>query len=305
MSRTLHVIDQPGQTAEVVVLRLSLDAARQDTSHQHAWLLFGGEPTRDAARAVGLRDEQYCLVPKPTGLQKHLPLSLARPRSILNQAHRVVCWTEGATQIVSLLGCANVVRRVEQAGLTEYARQIIVQAHQEQEIDEQPDRQALREKWGVERDTTVVAMIGDRFEGLDASAAMTTIILTHEALLAIDPDHSDVRLLCHPLMKGRIEAVELISLMGLGHLLIQDASVSAPWSMLSACDSALVLKPADAGLSMLWADACGVPIFTPQNDQAPMLSSLSSIVRTRRAKPSDMADTITQWLRNSTPVPAG
>ena len=51
MTRTLHVIEQAGETAQAVVLKLSVDAVRheaQSDDDQHAWLLFGGEPMRDA-----------------------------------------------------------------------------------------------------------------------------------------------------------------------------------------------------------------------------------------------------------------
>jgi len=299
MSRTLHVIDQPGPIAEAAVLRLSLDSARLDAegqTDQHAWLLFGGEATRDTAHAIGLHDEQFRLFPEPAGLHRLIPATLAQPRRFMNQAHRVVCWTEGATQIASLIGCAHVVRRVEHAGLCDFAQGIIAQAQRAPTDPMQPSRASLRERWGVEEKTTVIALIGDRFDQIDASAAMMSVALTHEALRAVKPGRADIRLLCHPLTQRRSDASELGGLLKMGHLLIQDDGVSMPWSVLPGCDAALAINPREAGLSILWSQAMVVPIFAPREKQLPMLETLSACFPIRSTKPSDMADALTDWV---------
>lgn len=299
MTRTLHVIDQPGTAAEAAVLRLSVDAARlepQGKNDPHAWLLFGGQATRDAARAIGLRDEQVYLFPKPVGLHKLLPAALAKPRQVMDQAHRVLCWTEGATQIASLLGCAHVVRRVHDATLSHFAQRIIQQASRGELGNAPQHRAMLRKQWGVEEDTRVIALIGDRFDHIDTSDAMMAIALTHEALDAIQPDRADVRLLCHPLAHRRPQASELISLLSFDCHLIQDQAIAMPWSVLSACDAALCPMPEDAGLSMLWAQAMGVPIFLPRSSRLPLLNELEHVIPTRSPKPSAMADALTQWV---------
>lgn len=302
MNRTLHVIDQPVQTAEAAVLRLSVDAVIQQNpsqGEQHAWLLFGGQTTRDAAHAVGLEDNQFCLLPRPVGLHKLIPAALVKPKQIMARSHRVVCWTEGAAQIASLLCCANVVRRIHHATHCPTAQRIITQAHQTLRCNQSPDRATLRERWGVEQGTTVIALIGDRFDRIDASAAMMAIALTHEALHAIEPELEDVRLLCHPLAKRRGEAAELSGLLKLDHLLIQDASINMPWSVLAGCDAALVLNPSESGLSILWVQAMGVPIVSPQDERLPTLNTLSQFVPARSTKPRDLADAVTQWLRTN------
>ena len=300
MNRTLHVIDQPGQTAEAAVLRLSVDAVTHENSgqaEQHAWLLFGGQATRDAARAVGLHDDQFRLLPRPAGLHKLLPAAMAKPKQLMSRAHRVVCWTEGATQIASLLGCAHVVRRVQDATLSRIAHHIIKQATRDALGPAPKNRELLRERWGVERGTTVIALIGDRFDRIDASAAMMTIALTHEALRATLPERADVHLLCHPLDKRRSEAAELSNLLKLDRLLMQDERIALPWEVLPSCDVALVPCPGEAGLSMLWADAMGVPVIAPRDARLPMLDGVQHAA-SRSSKPRDLADALTKWIAN-------
>ncbi|MEO0474840.1 MAG: hypothetical protein AAF085_02555 [Planctomycetota bacterium] len=312
MSRTLHVIDQPGEIAEAAVLRLSVDAAQQATSDQatqHAWLLFGGEATRDAADEVGLSEQQFRLLPRPVGVHKLLPAALAVPRRLINTAHRVVCWTEGAAQIISLLGCSHVVRRVEHATLCPFAKGLIDQSEVLRDANNY-DRESRRERWGVAEDTTVVALIGDRFDHVDASAAMMMIALTHEALNAVHPERADVRVLCHPLTHQRAEATEFSSLLSIDHHMIQDEAVARPWSVLNACDAALAPMPSDSGLAILWAEAMGLPFIAPSDPRLPMLDELQHRIPARSSKPSDLADALTNWVQSrvpvvSTPIAAG
>ena len=307
MTRTLHIIDQPGDIAEAAVLRFSVDAARVETqsgNERHAWLLFGGEATRDAARAVGLRDEQACLYPMPQGLRKRLSAALAKPRQLLDQAQRVVCWTEGSAQIASLIGCAHAVRRVHDAKLSRSAQRIISQVSRDSPASSSADRAKLRERWGVDAGTRVIALIGDRFDRIDTSDAMMTIALTQEALRATLPDRADVRLLCHPLAKRRPEASELSELLSFDCHLIQDEAVAMPWSVLAACDAALCPQPEEAGLSLLWAEAMGVPVLAPSAKRLPLLSELCHVTPTRSPKPSDMADALTHWASKPAPQPA-
>lgn len=304
MRRTLNVIDQPGQAAEAAVLKLSVDTARFDPASkadQHAWLLFGGQATRDAAHAVGLRDEQFRLLPKPVGLHQWLPAALNKPKQLFDQAHRVVCWTEGAAQIASLVACAHVTRHIQHATLCPFAQHIITQAHHASHGHNRTDRDTIRKQWGVAQGTTVVAFIGDRFDQSNAADAMMVIVSAHEALYATQPDRAEVRLLCHPLSKGRSDAAELSRLLSLDHLLFQDAAIAMPWSVLHACDVALAVMPGEAGLSMLWAQAMGVPIIAPMDDRLPMLKTLEQLVPARSSKPRDLADALTNWINTPSP----
>ncbi|MEM9110955.1 MAG: hypothetical protein AAGC72_13125 [Planctomycetota bacterium] len=306
MNRTLNLIDQPGDTAEAAVLRLSADASRDEqegASRQHAWLLFGGEATRNAARSVGLSDTQYRLLPMPVGMHRVIPKALDLPRRLLNQAHRVVCWTEGSTKIASLLGCAHAVRRVEDATLCLFAERVIRQARETPPPD-LSSRQTLRESWGVDDSTTVVALLGDRFDQTDASEALMAVALTHEALRATRPGLADVRLLSHPMTKRRAEATEFSECLKLDRLLIQDAKVAMPWDVMPGCDAAVACRFDRAGLSMLWACSIGVPIVVPADRQHPMLDRLSGLIVARTSQPKDQADALTAWLQSRSTVPA-
>lgn len=306
MSRTLHIIDQPGQTAEAAVLRLSVDAARQEQQgnhDQHAWLLFGAEATRDAAIAAGLREEQCRLLPKPIGIHRLMPAALATPKRLMAQAHRVVCWTEGAAQIASMLGCAHVRRRINDATLCPVARNIISQAHPESTASHATDRGTLRERWGVEEETTVVALLGDRFDQIDASAALMAVVLTHEALRASQPGRAEVRLLCHPLARRRADATVFGELLSLDRLVIQDAHVAMPWSVLPGCDVALAPVPSEAGLSILWAQAFGVSVVMPGDSQLAMFDAHEHIIASRSSEPKALADALTIWSESQSPQP--
>lgn len=299
MSRTLHVIDQAGEVAPATVLRLSVDEARygsQGSGDQHAWLLIGAEPMRDAAKAAGLCDRQYQLIARPTGLHKRLPHALAKPRQLAQQAQRVLCWTEGASEVVSRFDCAHVVRRINDATRCPLAERLIGQAHRD--LATQPgEREALRQQWGVEPGTVVVALLSDRLDQLDAGAAVMTMVLTCEALRAGRPEHADVRLLCHPLAKRRDEASVFSELLHVQHLMIQDARTLTPWSVIPGCDLALAPVPSEAGLSILWAIAMGIPVVTP----GPSDGTLSA----RSSKPSDLADALTQWATSRATRAAG
>ncbi|MEM9108501.1 MAG: hypothetical protein AAGC72_00565 [Planctomycetota bacterium] len=300
MTRTLHIIDQPGHTAEAAVLRLSVDAAQYEqgkADERHAWLLFGGEATRNATKSVRLSDDQYQLLPMPVGLYQVLPKALDHPRRLVNQAHRVVCWTEGAAQIASRLGCAHVFRRVDDATLCPFAERMIRKAQYAPPTDS-VSRQALRERWGLDDSTTVVALLGDRFDQIDASAAMMTVALTHEALRATQPGLADVRLLCHPMANRRSDATEFSELLTLDYLLIQDAQIATPWEVMLGCDVAVAPRFDQAGLSMLWACSTGVPIIVPADRQHPMLDRLSGLIFARTSQPKDQADALTAWLQS-------
>lgn len=303
MTRMLHVIDQPEQVAEAAVLKLSVDSARLEQANptdRHAWLLFGGQAMRDAARAIGLRDEQFLLLPKPVGIHRWLPAALAKPKQLMAQAHRVVCWTEGAAQIASLFGCAHVVRQIDDATLSPFAQRMIGQAHADLAVTQTVSRDSLREQWGVAQEAIVVSLLGDRFDDVDVLTAMVAAMLTCESLHASQPDHAEVRLLCHPLAKRRADATRFGELLSLDRLMIQDAQIAMPWSVLPGCDIALTPTPSAAGLSILWAQAAGVPVVTPRDRRFVMLDALEHRVTARSSKPKDLADALTNWAQSRT-----
>lgn len=298
MMRILHVIDQQGDVAPAALLRLSADVAHHEHLEQggaHAWLLLGGESMRDAAYAVGLSPDEFILMPRPIGMRKFLAAFAGRTRQLMAQANRVVCWTEGASQLASVLGCAHAIRRVSDATLCPLARDVITQASGSIVAHNAVDRELLRQRWGFKEQTRVIALIGDHFDQLDMRAAIMAMAFTHEALRAAQPDHSDIRLLCHPLTRRRAEASLFSELLHCDELLFQDAEIAMPWSVLPGCDLALAPWPESAGLSMLWAEAMGVPILTPRDASLPLLEEMNYVVYSRSNKPKDLADALTNW----------
>ena len=307
MTRVLHVIDQPGQVPEAAVLKLSVDSVRLEAASnpdQHAWLLFGGQAMRDAAHVVGLRDGQFLLLPKPVGVYRWLSAALAKPKELMDQAHRVVCWTSGAAQIASRFGCAHVVRRVDDASLSPFARRIIAKANADLAASQTVLRDRLRGQWDAEEQTFVVALLGDRFDAVDALVALIAVISAHESLVASQPDCAEVRLLCHPLAKRRADAARLGELLSFDRIMVQDAQVAMPWSVLPGCDIALTPNPSEAGLSILWAQAAGVPVLVPGDRRLAMLDELEHRVAARSSAPKDLADALANWAQSRTVVSA-
>ena len=302
MIRCLHVIDQPTVVGEALTLRLSVDAAHEESRHnaeaRHAWLLIGGEATRDAAYAAGLTDEQFCLSPMPRGLHRLMPRSMHKAEQLMSQAHRVVCWTEGASEVASLLGCAKVARRCEQAALTPFAKHLIDTTCDRDVSSKAANRAAIRERWGVDDDTIVIALLADRVDAIDSSAALLATVFTHEVLRASDSPSSDVRLLCHPDAWRRIDAATLSEQLHFPELLMQDAGLSAPWSVLAGCDVALAPKPSEAGLSILWANAMGVPVVAAPDARLPLLSELEQVLLASSGSPRHLANALTQWVQS-------
>lgn len=294
MVRVLNVFDQPGEAGDPLGLRLSMDAARRDraagaTDEEHAWLLIGGEPMVQAARCVGLGGDamrgRVRLMPRVEGFRRFVPGAQRALLALLHQADRVDCWTVGAAALVSRLGCGHAVPRFGQATLCAFAQSVIADA-----IALQPptaDRAALRERWGVDDATTVVALLADRPEQVDAREPVLAAAFTHEILDAFRPARRDVRVLCHPHNARRAQAHQLSDWMLLPSLFMQDAGVLTPWSVLPGCDLALAPRPIDAGLSILWAGAMGVPVIAPPEPRLPMLAGLPGVLtpcKSERAK---------------------
>ncbi|MCX5660909.1 MAG: glycosyltransferase [Planctomycetota bacterium] len=149
-------------------------------------------------------------------------------------------------------------------------------------------RAALRERWGVESESTkVVMLLGDPPQAADAVAAMMAVGLAEESYSgAADADsRTEIRLLLHPGQHRRPNAQTTCRFLGRRHRLIQDAAIDRPWEVLPGCDAALAISDQDVangiglapaagsmpgggsaeggvggGLSLLWAMAANIPI---------------------------------------------
>ncbi|MGB0768586.1 MAG: hypothetical protein ACPGYV_12875 [Phycisphaeraceae bacterium] len=306
MTRTLHLIDQPGALPEAMALRLSADAARQARrdrpSRRDAWLLFGGEPMQQAAIAAGLEPSDYRLLPMPTGLRKWLPGAMRSAARCVEQAQRVVCWTEGAAKIASMLNCAEAMRRVDLAKLGAQAKAVIDDAVAHGPSETLGDRDALRRQWGTDDHTVVVALLSDHLDRIDCRGAFLVLAYTREVLRACDPVPRDVRLLCHPLTPHRLEAAELSEMLQNAELILQDPRLATPWSVLAGCDAAIAPVPSDAGLSILWAEAMGVPTITALDDDLAVKDELRHIVPAESGSPKNLAHVLTNWVQSRRPA---
>lgn len=301
MTRVLHVLDQPGQVGETLALRLSVDSARQEApgTDQHAWLLLGGEPMRDAARAVGLDDTQFRLLSIPKGFHHWVPGAQRSLQAVFNQADRIECWTVGSATLATRLGCHHAVPRFGQATLCDYARQTIDTAARQSPPQ---SRDALRERWGADEKTIIIALLADRPGQVDAREPLLATAFTHEILDAAKYERGDVRLLCHPQSHRRAQASELAYWLELPRLLMQDAALLSPWHVLAGCDVAFAPDPLNAGLSILWAQASGVHVVAPPEPKLPLLDELDNILNARGITAKQLTNPLTDWLFANQPA---
>lgn len=308
-ARVLHVLDQPGDTPESLALRLSADDSRHNAAEDetHAWLLLGGEAMRDAAHAAGIDDARLRLLPRPTRLQKVIPGAQRAILRLLEQAGRVECWTPGGATVATRLGCAHIVPRFGQATLCEYAKQVIDHAcSNPSPLRERPGegvesdltdaRALIRSRWGISDDTFIVALLADHPDQVDAREAWLAVAFVFETLAAAKAERGDVRLLCHPMSFRRAQADDLSDLLDQPQLVMQDARVLTPWQVLSGCDIALAPSPRAAGLSILWANAMGLPIIAPPEPMLPLLSELRHVTPAKSDAAKHLAYTLQSWV---------
>lgn len=290
MTRVLHLLDQPEGYGDALTLQLSMQVAEAEsnaTDERHAWLLLGGQPMRDAADAAGLDRSSYRVLPMPRGLRR-LPFAARPIKQLLSRADRVECWTVGAASLATKIGCNHAVPRFGQATLCSFAKRIIDSAAQAPSPDT-PTRAELRQQWGVDEHAIVVALLADRPERIDGREMLLAGTFAYETLTAAKAQRNDVRLLCHPMMRRRLEATVLAELLHYPERIMQDANLLTPWRVLHACDIALAPDPLSAGLSMLWADALGLPVIAPQEPRLAALAELDHLIVCQSSAAKHMA----------------
>lgn len=310
MTRVLHVLDQADEAGEALALKLSVDAVRLSAkqgneSDRHAWLLLGGESFCDAADAVGLDQRCYRLMPRPRGVSRYMPGAMRAIKQQLEQADTVRCWSKGAADLVGAMHLAHATSSAELAGLSTFAKDTI-QASLSFTDEASPvvSRAQIRERWGVPDDAVMVALLSDRPSQVDASAALSATAYAYEALHASDQGRCDIRLLGHPLARRRVDASRLSDLLDQPQLFQQDACLLTPWRVLAGCDLAIAPDPSQAGLSILWADAMGLPTVVPAGDRLPLLDELEHILRARSHAPKHLAHELSGWVAARRPASA-
>ncbi|MBB6428696.1 hypothetical protein [Algisphaera agarilytica] len=120
----------------------------------------------------------------------------------------------------------------------------------------QHDRASLRERWGVDDEMPVVALLSDPPTAAQAPSMMTGLNLV--SLAADRP----LRLLVHPEQHGRSRTQTLLDRYGEPDRFIQDTQIATPWAVLRGCD-AVMLSEQPAPLSVRYALAAGLPVVAP------------------------------------------
>jgi len=317
MTRVLHLLDEPAGESAALALRLSADAARCGglEHEQHAWLLVGGESIRDAARSAGIDPARTRLMPRPEGVRRCVPGSMRAMKAVMDRADRIECWTVGGAALAARLGCEHAVPRFGQATLCGFAKRIIAQTLKDagrsragsgtggdSEHSSDRTREAIRRSWGVDDGTFVVALLADQPARVDAREAFMSVAFAFEALAAAKVERGDVRLLCHPSALRRVDANGLAELLKQPQLVLQDPRALSPWAALPGCDFALAPDPMHAGLSILWADALGVPVIAPPEARLEMLGELARVQPCQSGAAKHLAHPLTQWALQRQPA---
>lgn len=304
--RVLNLLDQPEGTGRVLTLKLSADLAKQEQAGadvQHAWLLIGGEPIREAAFAAGLPASRIRLFPMSAGVRSLVPRSLGSVKRLLDQADRVDCWTVGAARLASSLGCSNGQPRFGQATLSPPARHAVRPSAQALIANKPAVRRAARERWGVPEEAVMIGLLADVPERVDTRDVLLASLFAHETFTASDPPCRDLRMVCHPSGLGRISAVELAELLESSHKLVQDAALLEPWSSLLGLDLVIAPDPMLAPLSLVWAQALGLPIIAPPAPRLIGFDAIDGLNPIPSSAPRHLAKGITDWAMSQPPAP--
>jgi len=122
-----------------------------------------------------------------------------------------------------------------------------------------PDARAdLRHGWGISNDDRVAVLLADSPHAMDAVKAIVAVGLAAET-------GRPWRLLLHPGATGADRAAHITHAMGRPERLIFDERVMRPWSILPACDAALVIdRP--CLIAMTWAMLARAPVVAEHNE---------------------------------------
>lgn len=252
------------------------------------WLL-GSTPLRESAEAAGLRDARFIGV--PAGSAKWGVFALRQALRDVDPGRELHTWSLSCLVAIKRLGRTSStvmhmltpptpeelkqMRRLDRptlrwrvvgAWLHDY---LIAQGFTPERVERevlptfdeaaarlQHDRVTLRQRWGVNDDTPIVALLSDPPLAANAAPMMVAINLISTAA------DRPMRMLVHPEQAGRARAQTLLDRYGQPERFIQDAGLAAPWSVLRGCD-AVMLTQEPAPLSARYAVAAGLPIVAP------------------------------------------
>ena len=117
-------------------------------------------------------------------------------------------------------------------------------------------RELNRQRWGIQGDTRVVALLDNASRQASAREAANVAYLVQAGA------QRSVRLLVHPKQFQRAEMQQVLEGLGNPNIMIQDPVLATPWAVLPSVDAALLLDR-DAPLATMWAMASEVPVVAP------------------------------------------
>ncbi len=291
--RILHLVDHADGSTDPATLALLATTLGRLGPHEQQVLLLGGAELEAHARAVGINDlaRQGVLLGHawmgalnlPRWLEREgwqnpdlvhcwsastLTLAALRLRGIprvctfthlptTRQTHWLRLLTSEAGNTTLLPTSATIRRELLAGGVPEALTHVLRPGLDFARV-EQRQRAALRQQWEVPDDAFVIALLGDPPHAQDAVAAMFCVGLTIASLPTARRQR--VHLLLHPRQRGRERCRELDRPLGRDDVVIADAKVALPWSVLPGCDAVLMLGDHGGGLSLLWALAGNVPV---------------------------------------------
>jgi glycosyltransferase involved in cell wall biosynthesis len=129
-------------------------------------------------------------------------------------------------------------------------------------------RVLLRERWGADETTYVVALMGEPPAWADGRFAIN-------ALGRVALTGKDIRLLLHHRATSESDLRRWLGKLGIGGFVMIDDAVAEPWRVAAGLDAALVAtrrgsQPTEPAMApILWAMAAGVPVVAPVDEGAP------------------------------------
>jgi len=329
----LHLYESAGPQASAATLAMLADAAGRIADVHQSFLLLGSRELQHDADAVGLHDAMFVAPPGRRALtgwaamRHHLravedaagPVDLVHCWSIdgltwaalarrgtprlltlaVEPTKRQCHWLrflvgETAGRTAVLCASNTIRRRLVSHGVHEQAVHVLRPAIDMGRIVSGA-RKACRQRWDVDDQAKVVALLGDPPDRCDVTAGALAVSS------CIDGDETGaltLRLLCSPRAPGRQRAATLNRDRGRPGTLIVDPISEQPWAALPGCDFAIAAGE-HIGLSLLWAMAANVPIIGEAHyGISEIVEDRHSALLVKPERPIVIADRLTRLLRD-------
>lgn len=329
--RVLHLIDGHSPQASATTLAMLADAQDRLKDCEQSIVLLGGEALGHAARHAGIRRARRIAVPFGRAPLGWLAMHARIRRGDLANVDVIHCWSLGAFTLATTLFCrtprlltlttipdkreihwlaaacreagagvailttsATIRREAISGGVPEPAVHVLRPSIDMARMDHH-GRDARRQSWELsDPNAAVVALLSDPPRAADAMSAALAVSL---AITAAGNAGRRIHLLVHPDQRNRVRAATRFVPLGRHDAVIADHDAACPWRTLPACDVALAMGDAGAGLSMLWAMAAGVPIIAEARyATSEIIEDRHSALLTRPGKTPAIAERLTQLL---------